>query len=142
MPRNYVRSVQTSENNIFVANTRVIEEPVQVFNLPGPVYATESGHWAPPKEVLLTSWYASSTSVGTSDLWVVLKIGDFLFEVVGQQRGLLILDSDNRVASGPIEYGDEAYNYPLVTPSEWMAITYSGSTGHNDVTVQLFGKYL
>lgn len=142
MGRQFTRMVQTTDSNIVVANTRVQEEEIQLFDLSGPAYAIDSGPWLPKRRAVLTSWYAASSTVGTSDLWVVLHVGDMLFNQEGEQVGLLILPAASKVVSGPITYGDQIYNYPTISPNQWMSVSLSGASGHTNVAVQFYGKYM
>ena len=75
-------------------------------------------------------------------MWVVLHVGDMLFNQEGEQVGLLILPAASEVVSGPITYGDQIYNYPTISPNQWMSVSLSGSSGHTDVAVQFYGKYM
>ena len=142
MGRQNMRFVQTTDSNVFVSNSRAQEEEVQLFNLPGPVYGTESGRWLPKHNTLITSWYVSSSTVGNIDLWVVLNIGDngFLYSEEGEGRSLLILEAGSKIASGPMYWGSSVYTYPTLTTDQWCSVVFSDSTGHTDVTVQLYGK--
>lgn len=143
MPRPSTRFVQTTDSNIFVSNSRVQEEEIQLFNLPGPVYESKSGNWNPVKRnVLLTSWYATATVAGESDLWIALLIGDRFLNQDGEARGLTILKAGETAVAGPILTGNAIYNYPYVPTDQWIAIQYANASGHEDVTVQLLGRYV
>ena len=129
-------------NSSVIASSRIQEEPIQVFNLPGPVYEVTSGHWKPKKDALITAWYATSSAEGSIDLSVTLLIGDELLNAGGDARGTMILPSTKKVHYEQIHQGVSVYTYPLVRTDQWCAIKLSGATGHEDVVVELYGKYV
>ena len=142
MPRKDLRLVQSRDTSVFTSSSRVQEEEIQVFNLPGEVFDSISGHWSPQRDVVLTSWTVTSSTRGTGGLWVVLLVGDHAFNVEGDGVGVMILPAANLALSSKITLTNSIYNYATVTTNQWMAIQLGGSTGHSDVTVQLYGKYL
>lgn len=142
MARSETRYVKTTDANVFVSTSRVQEEPIQVFDLPGPVYNTRSGRWSPAKNASLTSWYVSSSTVGTVDLWVILCIGDNVANAeTGDDVGVLVLPADSRFSNGNINTTLPFGNI-VVRTDQWISIGFSDNTGHTDVTVQLYGRYL
>lgn len=142
MPRKDMRMVQSRDTAVYISNSRVQEEELVVFSYSGPVDEKVSGHWPPPKDVLVTSWSVTSSTKGDEDLLIVLLIGDHEYVTEGESRGAITLPADQVAASGKVTLGNSIYNYAIATKNQWIAVQSSGATGHEDVVVQLYGKYI
>ena len=68
--------------------------------------------------------------------------GDFNDPGEGKIYGQTAIPAASKVVSGPITYGDQIYNYPTISPNQWMSVSLSGASGHTDVAVQFYGKYM
>jgi hypothetical protein len=133
------------------ANSMARNRPFAIippFSHPGPLPATDTGLWSPPKPVQLLSVSARSTTTGTANarLYIVRM------EPSGQQTvlGLFFLLRDRTVAGFhfPIQNNDKpipmatSLKRAIITPYEPVLIRSEIASGHNDLVVQLVGEYI
>ncbi len=135
-----MRLVQNTDSQVYVATERPEETLVPVFNLAGAVYQSTSAPWSPPFPIQLTEWYIAAGSTGTTILTIAILFGDNLFNTTGKYLAYIDLAADKRLASGAVTLGDQVYNYPVVAREQWIKVATSGSSGHTDLTVQIYGK--
>lgn len=48
--------------------------------------------------------------------------------------------ASKRSASGAVSLPNKTMNYPIVTQDNWIAVAFSGASGHKDIAVQIYGK--
>lgn len=140
MTRQGMRLIQTTNTDVFVATERPEEVAVPMFDLAGPAYHSTSGAWHPPFPIQLTSWYVVSSTVGTSLLTIAILVGDNLFNTTGNFLASIDLPANQRLVTGTVQLGAQVYNYPVIAREQWIKVALSGSSGHSDVGVQIYGK--
>jgi len=140
MARSNMRFVQNTDPNIIVASERPKPVQIPVFDLPGAVFHTTSPPWHPPYPIVLKTWYVVSSTVGTSLLTIAVLKGDNLFDVDGDFAGAIDLAATQRVNTGPVVMPNGTISYPVITPDNWIKVAFSGSSGHSDLVVQIYGQ--
>ena len=141
MPRSSTRMVQTTDSSIVVAKSRVKEEHIVLFSFDRAAEVTTSPRWGPKHPFVPTSWAIRSASVGTSDLVISMAMGDEVIDLVGSGITMLSLPAASTVYRGPF-LPDGNINYVTVSPANWITVSLGNASGHNTLTVDLYGKYI
>lgn len=134
---NGTRIIKTQTPDVFTAEERPDEIEIPVFYLDGPVSVSESGTWSPASNVLLTSWYIQSSTIGTANTEFQLITGDNIF---GNDEALrkIVLAPDKLKANGDLITG--YIDHIVLSKSNWIKVACTAAGGHNDVTVQIYGR--
>lgn len=140
MVRQTMRFVQNTDSNVFVSSERPESIYIPPFSLAGSSLQITTQRWIPPYPVFLQQWYVTSLTTGTSTLTIAILQGDELFNTAGTTIASIDLIASKRSVSGTVGLPNKTMNYPIVTQDNWIAVAFSGASGHKDIAVQIYGK--
>ena len=137
--------IQNDTVNVSSARNRQFAV-VPPFYFGGAITVSNSGVWYPPRELILTSiWAASSTQGTTGGTALFLQMGDDTFNPngstisPGDYGATIIIPQNKKVASK--EFVRTAGDPMLVSTSNWIRISCLNAGGHQDVTIQINAEY-
>ncbi|NBR22238.1 MAG: hypothetical protein EBU08_00305 [Micrococcales bacterium] len=142
MSRDGIRLIRTQIPDIFTAARRDDELNLPVWHLDGPAYESESGPWAPEQDyIIITGWYVQAGSQGTGNTTFSILVGDNLWypQGGGQIRRQLTLGATDMKAEEEIS---TTFDHIIVSNRNWLKLACSVGGGHENCTVQLYGRVM
>ena len=108
---------------------------VPPFSFIGQATTGLSGYWSPPHSLMLWNGYVTSAEFGSSEGgWVIMK--EEPFNPTSVLLGAVNLAADRKKAV--FEF-DNKYLPKLVHPADRLFVACLADSGHESITVQMFG---
>jgi hypothetical protein len=147
MGRENVRMIKTQIDDVFTAKARDDRVIIPPWYIDGaPIDEDESGPWAPEQDwIIITEWYVQAGIRGSSNTTFEILLGDNVWysEGGGQVRRSLTLDSSTKVTSQKVsEVIQTSFDHIIVSNRNWLKIRCKTSGGHENVTIQLYGRVM
>ncbi len=135
------RLIKTEDLTVFTTELRPEEVDIPVFSFKGRISSSSSNSapWFPPTNIILSKWYIAAGELGTSGYTDVrLYIGDTSFDPDGTQWASMLLPYNQYSKEQGITSAGP--RYANVASRQWIKVGCSGSAGHRNVTIKIYGR--
>jgi len=116
--------------------------PIPVFNFLGDLTISESDKWYPPTPFIFKTGYATASAAGVAT--AALELWKKTYHQQGDGIDIIdeVLLATATLSAGGVKAiftSDVSINNAIVTPRDYITIKSLYDSGHNGVTVQIFG---